>query len=469
MESAQQWSMNEFGGARLRDPRRTARVVELVGEMAARPGGRVTQVCQTSASREGAYRLLENTQVRYDELAQSAHQATLRRCQGSDVVFVAVDSTSLCVTDGQHRKGLGSIGTANRGARGLLAMSALVVHPSGQPLGLAAQKLWTRPQRSKRTVGGHPKTGGESAYWNEVVGDCHRLFAEHAPEVRPWFQLDRGGDCWQLLSFASEAQLLLTVRATHDRLLDEPEQRLWQTVERTRVLHRTELVVGDKPARWKKHRVDGKQTMKLVAAQPTRIAYVAIRAATVTLRITTPEGVQPHTYHAVHVRELGHRAHKLEWMLLTTHALTTLEDVLAVVHGYTMRWRVEDFHRAWKSGVCHVEDTQLRSRNALFIWATLTASVATRAQRLTYEARQSPDVPAETELSKTELCALKLLRTPRADDPAHPTLRLAVQWIAELGGYIGPWNGPPGPITIARGLRDLDVAVRVLNNSRKKR
>jgi hypothetical protein len=271
-----------------------------------------------------------------------------------------------------------------------------------------------------------------------------------------------------VLSFASEERLLLTVRATYDRCLDDTTHRLWQEVERTKVLERTKVVVGEKPATWRKHRVEGKQKMVLVPRQAAHVAHVAIRAATVSLRVTTPEGVEPRSFNAVHVRETGRRTNNLEWMLLTTHSIATLDDVREVIRGYTMRWRVEDFHRAWKSGVCNVEDTQLRSRQALFKWATLTATVAVRAQRLAHQARQTPDAPASSELSKIELRALKLLRNPRPDDPAAPTLQQAVRWIAELGGYGGPWSGHPGPIVIARGLYDLAVAVRVLQNSRKK-
>lgn len=468
MESAHEWAKEEFCEARLGDGRRTARLVELAAEVAERPAGKVMQVCQSGASREGAFRFLQSTAVRYDGIARSIQRATLRRCEGRDVVFVAVDGTSLCIQDEKRTKGLGPIGTANRGARGLLAMSALVVSDSGQPLGLAAQKLWVRPERSGRKEGGRPKHGGESAYWREVLEECRSVFADERPEVTPWFQLDRGGDCWQVLQFAAEAHLLVTVRATYDRRLDETHHRLWQHVERTRVLARTEVVVGEKPASWKKKRVDGKQTMELVPPQKARVAYVAIRAATVTLQVNTPEGVVPCSFNVVHVRELGRRSHKLEWMLLTTHAIATLDEVHEVIRGYAMRWRVEDFHRAWKSGVCNVEDTQLRSRHALFKWVTLLAAVATRAQRLTHQARQTPDVPASSELSKIELRALTFLRKPRPNDPAVPTLQQAVEWIAELGGWGGRWNGPPGPIVIARGLYDLAVAVRVLQNSRKK-
>jgi hypothetical protein len=182
----------------------------------------------------------------------------------------------------------------------------------------------------------------------------------------------------------------------------------------------------------------------------------------------TPDGVRDISCNAVLARESNRPAKdRIEWLLLTTHAITTRSDVLAVVHGYTMRWRVEDFHRAWKRGICNVEDTQLRSREAIYKWATILGAVATRALWLTHQARLTPNAPATSEFSQPELEALSRLRPTPTSDP--PTLSEAVRWLAELGGYTGPWNGPPGATVVGRGLHDLSVAVRVLANSRKKR
>lgn len=98
------------------------------------------------------------------------------------------------------------------------------------------------------------------------------------------------------------------------------------------------------------------------------------------------------------------------------------------------------------------------------------AAVATRAMRLTQLARATPDALASTEFSTTELQALLALRQPRGQhDLASLTLALAVRWVAELGGYTGPWNGPPGTTVIGRGLHDVLVAARAFENRDKMR
>jgi hypothetical protein len=158
---------------------------------------------------------------------------------------------------------------------------------------------------------------------------------------------------------------------------------------------------------------------------------------------------------AVRVREVEAAADRLDWLLYTNAPVLTSEHAQAVVASYQARWRVEDFHRTWKQGECNVEDAQLRSQDAVVKWATLLSAVATRIERLKYLSRRKPDAPASCELAPDEIEALKLDQSSRYERrqlPDMPSIEEATRWVAELGGWIGKRNGPPGSITIARGL-----------------
>lgn len=469
MQSTVKWAEAEFGEVDLGDRRRTRRLVAVAAEVAARPAGTVTRACASSASREGAFRLLENEAVRTGAILQGMQRATARRCSGQRVAFVAVDGTSLNITDTKGRKGMGSIGARHRGARGLQVMTALMIDEQGAPLGIAGQKMWARGGRSKRNRKGRPERGGENIHWQDVLEDCRSTFADAAPGTTPWYQLDRGADCWQVLTYAKEAEIVLTVRAVHDRRLDHGVDRLWHAVEQAPVVATKWIDVPARGPRHRRRRVGRKRIDQHVAAQEARRAKVAIHAATVPLLVSTPSGQQTLEFNAVLVREVKRAKQPVTWLLLTTRDVRTRDAALQVVRGYTFRWRIEDFHRAWKRGLCRVEDTQLRSRNAISKWATLLAAVAIRAMRLTHQARATPDAPASDELTPIELEALIALRQPKNVPKRVPTLSEAVRWLADIGGYTGPWNGPPGATIVGRGLHDLLVAARAFENRDKMR
>jgi hypothetical protein len=147
----------------------------------------------------------------------------------------------------------------------------------------------------------------------------------------------------------------------------------------------------------------------------------------------------------------------IEWLLLTTYEVTTVADAQLVIHGYAQRWRIEEFHRMWKSGACRVEDTQLRDRETIIRWASILASVAIRLLRLTYLARAAPDEPASTELAQSEIDAVIVSRRPKGFHRGDiPAISLLVLWLADLGGYTGKSSGgPPGAIVIRRGLERI--------------
>jgi hypothetical protein len=469
MRSALEWAEAEFGHAELGDARRTRRLVLLAAEAAERPAGTVMRACASSAAREGAFRLLENSWVRPEAVSAAAHASTLRRCSAVEQVFVPVDATSLTLTDETGDKGFGAVGAWDKGARGVHAMTALAVTSTGETLGVCGQRLWIRGARSVHGRHRRQDQDTESRFWVELLLDTAHRFTETS--CKPWFQMDRGADCWQVLTVASELDLLVTVRAAYDRRVDDRAERLWATLERAPVVAKRHVDVAERPASQRLKRVNGKRFHVVVPARAARTAVVEIRAASVPLVCTTLRGKELRVgLNAVLVREVGRRRDRVEWMLLTTHPIRTRRDVLEIVRGYTMRWKIEEFHRTWKRGLCRVEDTQLRSRDAVYKWSTILATVATRAMRLTQLARTTPDVPCTTELSKTELDALVALRQPKNFEPGSvPTLAVAVRWLADLGGYAGPWNGLPGATVIGRGLHDVLIAARAFEYRNKKR
>lgn len=469
MAGAQAWAEEEFRSAALGDERRTKRLVQIAAEVARRPAGTVTRTCGSSAALEGAFRWLENPAIRSEPVGQAVQRATLKRCKGQSLAYVAVDATSLTLADEAQSRDLGAVGTWTQGARGIHVMTALAVGARGMPLGICEQQMWVRKQRLKATAKAYRKDPyqRETRYWLDVLENAHEAF-QQLPDCKPFFQLDRGADCWPVLQLAQQRELLLTVRAAHgNRRVDGSTKSLRPDVDSAPIRARFRLHVPARGKVKKRQRIAGKCVHRVIKRR-ARISTFTVRAKEVSL--LAPNG-EPFRINAVLVREHGRPADdRIEWLLLTTHPIASKADLRAVINGYKQRWRVEEFHRAWKRGLCSVEDNQLRSRQAVFKWATILAAVASRAHRLTYLAREKPDASASDEFSDAEIRALIAMRQPRGIKLDHaPTLAEAVRWVADIGGYFGPSNGPPGPTVVGRGLNDVLIATQAIQNLQKMR
>ncbi len=455
MQRSRAWAEETFGDAELGDARRVRRLVSIGAGVCERPAGRLTRVFgDDSAGLEGAFRFVENSAVDAREIAAASHRATARRCASHERVFVAVDQTSLSLTDRAGSK-FGPTGRAPAAHRGMFAMSALALDESGTPLGTTALEYWVRSEerypgwkRDKR-----PAHERESDLWRRALHSTLEVMSAQAPQCTPWFQLDRGADFGEVLRLSYEQSLLLTVRSAHDRALEGGiKGHLWPRMKSQCVMGQMSVSV---PAR---------------SDRPARIARLNVRAQRWRLRVARACSQRRTVWiemWAVLVTE-PHKRDGIEWMLWTTHPVRSFEDAVEVVRGYAMRWRIEEFHRAWKSGHCDIESSQLRSVDAVQRWGAITAAVAARAEHLKLRSRAEPDLPATEELTRNEVDAAILLsktRNHRLGD--NLTLHQAVELIARVGGYIGKRSGgPPGTANITRGLDRIDAAATILDLQR---
>jgi hypothetical protein len=461
------WAMEEFGHAELGHAARTKRIVAVARGAAECPGGRITQVFHVSSERERGFRAVESQHVDPAALGRAAHVACARRASRFPFVYVPVDGTSLNISDWSRCKGLGVVGAFWVGATGLQVMSAIALSPDGTPLGICGQTFWARrskvpPEQQRKQRRRLEDT--ETRHMVNNMVSVTELFAAHAPETKPWFVWDRGGDAYHHLLAAKEHDVLITVRASSSR-------RLWTTKEAKRRKYLWDEVQRQPASTclsvW----------LPATHKRSARHAVLEVRHLPVHLRLHDGRGRRARSaaFTAVHVRERGvvpRGQERVEWMLLTTYKVDDAEAAIAVVQGYAQRWAIEEFHRTWKSGACNVESTQLRSVDAILRWATILASVAMRIQRLTKLARAQPDLDATLELTRGELDAIiqsnaKARRTYKPGDT--PTLVEAVHWLAELGGYTGKSSGgPPGATVITRGLDRIQLLAELLDRTRPK-
>ena len=455
MTSSTAWAQATFGGARLGDARRTSRLVRIAKRAAVAPAGKVTKVFRSAAERQAAYDLLESQAVSANAISTAVTASTARACAKHERVLVVLDGTSLTIADKAQAKGLGHIGPFSAGAMGVKLISAIALTMTGEPIGLAALVWWTRLQR---VVKKHYRRIGEreSARWRQAVEQIYECCRAFCASTRLHFVGDREADASLLMHLIDALGHEFTIRSNANR----------------KVLGACGRRISVRGALRQRKPV---ATMHVVipsnGRRKGRIAELVVRAAKldVLMRDHCVRKTRIVRLTFVWARERNRRG--LSWILATNTDVVGAAEACEVVHRYTHRWRIEDFHRTWKSGLCNVEDTQLRSRNAIIKWATVLAAVATRAEQLRHRSRTDPDAPAETILRRDEIEALVLLkdeikRRTETVTAEGLTVGVAVRWIAEIGGWVYAKNAKPGATTIGRGLERVEFAAELIGKLR---
>lgn len=442
----QSWAARELQYAQLGDPRRNRRLVRLVEDLAMQPTASVPQASGTWAATKAAYRFWSNEQVTPAAIRKSHSTATVERIKGHTVVLAIQDTTELDFAHHPKTRGLGPLN--NTVQYGMKVHSCLAVSTDGVPLGLVRQEAWVRDsatlgirhQRRKRKT-----ADKESQRWLDTLTATQDTIPADVSVVTI---ADSEADIYDLFTLARRPGSHLLVRGTHNRRVDHTARYIWDALRAVAVVGRYTLQV---------HRKDG---------QPARVATMTVRYTD--LDILPPRHHQQRAQcHSVHLHVLlveeenpSAGVTPITWLLLTTLPIQSLDDALRYIRWYSYRWLIERYHFVLKSG-CHLEQLQLEERSRIERALATYGIVAWRLLWLTYEARQQPEASAATVLERHEweslYCTIHHTVQPPADPP---TLRQAVRWIAQLGGFLArTHDGEPGVKLIWHGLRRLhDIA-----------
>lgn len=443
----EQWAENEFGGAPLGDQRLSKRLVEIGRKQALNPGCSYSGVVGGNWSEvKGYYRFIDRPDdcgTTMENILLPHREQTIRRMKSEKVVLCVQDGSDLNYNNLDHCEGLGIIGSNQTGAksRGLHLHSMLAITTEGLPLGVLRSKC-TAPQPKShddnRPASAIPIEDKKTFSWIKGVRDCQKL-KQLMPHTSIVNISDREADFFEMFDDQRNNSLNvdLLVRAKHDRATTG-EYKLFETARQAPIRTQIEIKVPRQSARKKKSK------QKARAKRPARTAQVSVRSAQVELNPPPyHKDKEPVRISIVHVREDNPPAgaEAIEWFLLTTLALPSVDDVLNCVKWYCLRWRIEDWHRVLKSG-CNAEELANKTAERLKRAVAIKLVIAWRIMLMTLLGRETPELPSEVMFSDLEIKVLNAYAKKKGI--SLPTsLGAAVKLVAKLGGYLDRSNDPP--------------------------
>jgi len=455
-----QWAQSEFALAELGDQRRTQRLVNMATSLAQTPTGTLPQAFPEWKDLKATYRFLDHLEFGPAEIQQPHRQRTLEACRQPGEYLLIEDTTELDYSSHPKTEQLGFIG--NGQGRGLLVHSTLAVRveawdlaqaPEGIALGLLAQKSWVRPvkglrQQSWRERMSRPR---ESDRWARALAEMGS-----PPPGCQWIYLaDREADFYEPIQRSQQLGMDFIIRGYHDHKLAGVDEHL-------------SAALAAAP-------VEGVMTVSLRGRQgeAAREAVVSLRHCRVKWQGPwRPQGLQEDVeFNVVEAREMAppEGMEGLPWSLLTSLPCERLVDLKRIVARYGMRWWMEQYHKALKSGA-GIEESQLEKGFRIENLLAVLAIVAVRLVNTQWLARNRPDEPVEPESFGTT--ALEILRAKYAAPKDGWTNRSVLIAVARLGGFLARKNdGMPGWQTIWRGwskLMWMCEGLEILNEKAKR-
>ena len=440
------WAEKELESVDLGDKRRSKRLIKIVEDLADQPGESVPQACGDTAATTAAYDFWNSPYFQPDDI-RSAHQtSTIKRIEPHQIILAIQDTTNIDLTHHPQTTGLGYLDTAT--SFGLKVHSTLAASIDGVPLGIIAQQVWTRdPENLGIAKKRHERETQqkESQRWLDAEQATHKLIALDKIVVTV---ADAEADIFDLFNQERPANSHLLIRGTHNRKVDDKAKYLHAVIGATQPCGTLSVEVKRSPQ------------------QQSRTANLTIRYTTLEIQVPwnhkRRKQLNPVKLQVILAREENATAgvNPINWLLLTSLEINSLEDAARCVSWYTYRWLIERYHYALKSG-CGLEKLQLETARRIHMALATYSIVAWRLLWLTYEARMHPHQSCELVLETYEWQALCITFSQNPHPPqTPPCLHEAVRMIAKLGGFLGrKSDGEPGVKTIWRGLQRLhDIA-----------
>ena len=430
--NADKWAKDHFQHADLGDIRRTERLVNTSANMAGSSGKSIARACLgNEAKLEGSYRLIRNDNVSPEMIRVAGFEHTASLVKDIPEILALEDTTSLSYKH-QVAEDLGKLGKTTDKSRGWWVHSVMLLDGhSTRTLGLIHQDWWCRPDNI------NDADEKESGKWPDASYFCRQRLGETMANVIS--VCDREAD---ILSYLQDKQLhneRFVVRAKHLRKLLATEKNLFEYLNEEPELGSYTVNIPQKGIKNSK----GKRVNRVA-----RTAQLTVKVAQITLKAKTAVG----SINVVYAEETNvtEKNDALRWVLLTSERIDTLEQALHVIDIYAARWRIEDFHKAWKTGAGAERQRMTEPKNlerAVSILAfigirllqlreVMTLPLYLRKKGLIDEAVGIENQHCDTVFEQDEWKILQQHYKVRGHDgKTAPDMKWAYKSLAKLGGF----------------------------------
>lgn len=410
----QRWIEAEFGEVQFGHKDAEKRLLRIAAAKAQSPSASYSECFAGDRHQLKAYYRFIGSQreeICPEGILKGHRRQTIRRMKERKWVLAIQDTTDLNFSERLHCNGLGDVGTNQTGAvsQGLKMHSSLAVGEEGLPLGVLRTHIYASHFGAEDKAQNRPIEEKESYRWLRTIEELGEI-SKWIPQTQLIAVGDRESDLFELFDYRRRKarNIHLLVRARYNRCLEDPSTKLFEHLEALPVMGEAQI---EAPRQREKK---GKPTKPATLALPARKARVQLRWGKVTL--AAPLTAQTRHLPAAELYSLllvephpPKGAKALRWVLLTTVPIDSRKQALRCLRRYTLRWRIEEWHRVLKSG-CRIESHQHHSAEKLARAIAIDAVIAWRVMLLTLLGREVPEIPCKMIFAPWECTLLERLQ-----------------------------------------------------------
>lgn len=456
------------------DKRLSKRFGNIVTTISDNYGHSLPQSMGNKHQTKAAYNFMNNEKVTVEGLYSSeAYRLKEQLSSSEGQTYLAIsDTSSLNYTANKSSEQLDCLDTAKQ--KGYFMQTMALFDAQSCPEGLLRSFFYNRKpedlHKSSRTksadLSKQPIEEKESYRWLEDLNTLHLLFGT-LTHHRFFHIMDREGDIFEVFSARRFEHIHILTRVNHDRKIADSLDTIKTCVQKTSSLGQIEVTIRDIPKQDKEN--TDKEAGK--TSRVKRTAVLEVRFAPV--KVVVPKDLKVYQKHKAYEPldlyivstkeiapqgQLSEEFEPLEWYLITSMPIETLEQAIEVIQFYAIRWRIEDFHLVLKEGA-KVENFQYEDSHQLKNALVVYAIAALQVLRLRYLSETQGDKPMEilgysSNAFVVVATYLTKVKKVKVVVPTQPTVKDFLNLITILGSGNPKLNGVRA---LWRGLRDFNI------------
>lgn len=448
------WAEKVFGKADFKDPRRNKSVIASAALMAAHPGQSIEAASgERTSQATRTRRLLRNKNVKLESIIAGGCESCVDKINEYDVLLAIQDTTTLAYEHSSCQDTLGTVDSKkNSKKRGWLVHSCILFDPKKEfTIGLINQKWWLRDpedfgKKSKRKETDYRDK--ESYKWE----DCDKTVSHRVgSNMRKIITVcDRESDIYDYIKYKIDSGERFIVRAAQNRRVENENKNLFDIAGTMPLLGQYSIDLAQRGGKYKRQKTS---------------TIIEVRAKEIELQKpkNRPGDWPLLKVWVVYALEVNHNKSQkpLEWTILTSECVNDLKSARTITSYYAYRWKVEDFHKVWKTGGFDMENLQYETGDAIARHGAIAAFSAIRLMQLQELKDIDEDVDCERVLHREEWICLWMKINPKEKVPNQaPDIKWAWTSLARIAGWKdSKGTGQASPKTLWLGWQRLQNLV----------